>query len=108
MIYESDNACPKCGGDLRYYDRVKRIIREGDGKKRWVFINRFRCLRCKSIHRMLPDYLYPFRQYNLEVIQGVLEGYISPETLGYEDYPCEMTMNRWKKDMNLKDISKSF
>ena len=28
-------------------------------------------------------------------MQGVIEGYITPETLGYEDYPYEATMNRW-------------
>ena len=31
----------------------------------------------------------------LEVIIGVLEGLITCETLGFEDFPCEMTMFRW-------------
>ena len=31
---------------------------------------------------------------------GVIEGLITPETLGYEDYPCEMTMHRWMNEKN--------
>ena len=26
-----------------------------------------------------------------------MNGYITPETFGYEDYPCEETMKRWIK-----------
>jgi hypothetical protein len=47
------------------------------------------------MHRELPDYILPYKQYEIEVIMGVLEGLITCETLGYEDYPCEMTMFRW-------------
>ena len=40
---------------------------------------------------------------------GVLEGLITCETLGFEDYPCEMTMIRWRlsppKLFSLKAVS---
>lgn len=39
--------------------------------------------------------MLPYKQYEAEVIIGVLEGLITCETLGFEDYPCEMTMSRW-------------
>jgi hypothetical protein len=35
-------------------------------------------------------------RYESEIIIGVLEGLITCETLGYEDYPCEATMRRWR------------
>jgi len=37
----------------------------------------------------------PYKQYEAELIIGVLDGLITYETLGYEDYPCESTMLKW-------------
>ncbi len=88
--------CQKCGERLRHYDMVQRIIRTKGGISRCVRIERVRCPGCGQIHRELPDYIFPYKQYEAEVIRGVLEGFITCETYGYEDYPCEMTMKRWK------------
>jgi hypothetical protein len=52
-------------------------------------------MSCGALHRELPEELLPYKQYEAEVIIGVLEGLITCETLGFEDYPCEMTMSRW-------------
>ena len=30
--------------------------------------------------------------------EGVLNGTITPETIDYEDYPCELTMKRWTRN----------
>ena len=54
-----------------------------------------RCPGCGAIHRELGGLFFPYKQYEAEVIFGVLEGLITCETLGFEDYPCEMTMLRW-------------
>ena len=58
-------------------------------------MRRIKCKKCGHIHRELPCYIYPFKQYETEIIQGVIEGIITPDTLGYEDYPCEATMMSW-------------
>lgn len=87
--------CPKCGGQLRYFDSVKRVVRTKARQTEWIEIRRLRCVECGMLHRELPEELYPYKQYGAEVIQGVLEGLITCETLGYEDYPCEVTMVRW-------------
>ena len=50
----------------------------------------------------IADYISPYKQYEAEVIRGVLEGFITCETYGYEDYPCEMTMARWKNSQELQ------
>ena len=42
------------------------------------------------------DDIDPYKQYEAEVIIGGLEGFITCETIGFEDYPCEMTMVRWQ------------
>ncbi|MDR1753435.1 MAG: DUF6431 domain-containing protein [Eubacterium sp.] len=96
MITSNESLCPKCGGNLKYYDNVRRILRTKGRKTNWVKILRFRCSDCGAIHRELSDSIFPYKQYETEVIRGVLEGLITSETLGYEDYPCEMTMIRWR------------
>lgn len=50
----------------------------------------------KTIHRFLPECVHPYKQYDAEIIDGVIEGLIDSDTLGFEDYPCEMTMKRWR------------
>ena len=76
---------------------MKRIVRGKDHSKKLVAIERYKCPKCKTIHRDLPKYLYPFKHYESDIIDGVVEGLIGPDTLGYEDFPCEETMKRWKK-----------
>ena len=96
MIRCGKTVCPRCGGKLKYYDSVKRIVRTKMRATRFVKISRLCCDMCKSIHREIPEFIFPFKQYEAELIRGVIEELITPETLGYEDYPCEMTMARWK------------
>lgn len=94
--------CPVCEKTLKYYDSVPRVVRTKERKTRRVMVQRFRCPNCGCIRRNLPDYIFPYKQYEVEVIRGVLEGVITFETIGYEDYPCEMTMLRWKSSQELQ------
>lgn len=94
--------CQICGKPLKYYDSVLRIVRTKTRKTCRVKVQRFRCPVCGRIHRELPDYIFPYKQYEAEVIRGVLEGLITCETYGYEDYPCEMTMIRWRNSQELQ------
>ena len=95
MTINNIEACPDCGGHLKYYDKVPRLIRFEGGKKRWIKVKRFRCVDCRKLHRRLPDFVFPYKQYDGAIIKGVLDGIITSDTLGYEDYPCEATMVRW-------------
>ena len=87
MITTNTLNCPKCGGQLKFFDNVKRIVRTKARTTEWIDLRRFRCTACGS-----------YKQYEAEVIIGVVEGLITCETLGFEDYPCEMTMSRWRAD----------
>lgn len=87
--------CPICGGDLKYYDKVKRIIRTKNGIKKRIFLRRLKCITCKTIHREIPNFIFPYKQYEADIIIGVLDGLITNDTLGFEDHPCELTMRRW-------------
>lgn len=53
MITNDVSTCPKCGGDLKYYDRVTRIVRT-KGRKTWkIPMRRLQCTRCGSVHSSL-------------------------------------------------------
>ena len=93
--------CPDCSGEVSYYDSVKRIVRGKHGRVCWITVERLQRKACGRIHRSLPANVYPYNQYDKEIIDGVVEGLISSCTYGFEDYPCEMTMNRWKSSRNL-------
>ena len=96
MISVNESSCPICGGNLKYYDTVRRIVRTRARLMKKAYIRRFSCQQCGHVHRELPDYIFPYKQYEAEVIVGVVEGLITSSTLGFEDYPCEMTMKRWR------------
>lgn len=103
MIYVDESKCPKCNGMLKKYDRTKRIVRGKEHKTQWIYIQRVKCVKCSRIHRVLPSFIFPYRHYEKELIVGVVEGLITSDILGYEDYPCEKTMERWRefyKDFN--------
>ena len=97
MTISNVSTCPECGGTLKYYDKVRRIVRTKGGTTWYEKIKRFRCIECKRLHRMLPYTILPFKHYEAEIIEGVVNGIITSDTLGFEDYPCEMTMIRWTR-----------
>lgn len=85
MVSTNEIICPKCGGGLIYYDRVKRIVRTKGRTASQKVIRRMRCPKCGKVYRELPEDIFPYKQYEAEVIRGVLEGLITSETIGYED-----------------------
>lgn len=101
MATSDATKCTSCGGVLKHYDKVKRILRTKGGVKRTVEICRLRCESCRAIRRVLPDFIFPYKHYEAEIIKGVLDGFITPLVFGYEDYPCDMTMRRWTRENNI-------
>ena len=104
MISINESVCPRCGGKTKYYDKIRRIIRTKGRKTNYVMVQRLRCTNCGEIHRKLPEDILPHKQYEAEIIRGVVEGLITCETYGFEDYPCEMTMIRWRSSQELHTI----
>lgn len=102
MVINNELICPCCGGKLKHYDSVRRIIRTKRRITSLVKIRRLKCQSCGRLHSELPDSIFPYKQYESEVIIGVLENFITSDTIGFEDYPCEMTMIRWKSSEKLK------
>lgn len=104
MVPAGEKCCPCCGGALRSYDKVQRMLRTKGGKKTNLWLRRLRCTRCGKLHRELPIDILPYRRYERELILGVVEGLITPDTLGFEDYPCELTMKRWRASQKLQGL----
>ena len=98
MVTSNESACPCCGDGLKQLGRVKRIVRTKGGEVRWVKIRLLICDKCGKTHRELPGYLFPYKHYEVAIIEGVLDGTITSYDLEYEDYPCEMSMKRWIKE----------
>ena len=98
--------CPDCGGLLKYRDSKWRILKKYGGDKYSVLIRRLKCSDCPSLHTELPDCLAPYKHYEVEVIENVVDGIIDTDDIE-KDYPCEATKNRWKEwiSRNTKDIN---
>lgn len=98
LIESSENSiCPVCGHPLKHRDYVKRIMKGKEGKVRWLRIHRLVCTNgsCHSIHRELPDMLAPHKHFETDIISGVLDELITPDTKGFEDHPSEETIHQW-------------
>lgn len=89
--------CSKCGSEMKYYDRVKRIVRREHGTKNIVYIERYFCKSCCIVRRILPNYILPHKHYDKRIIDGFINGVYSNEQLEFEDYPCELTIANWKR-----------
>lgn len=88
--------CPKCGGEIQRYGKVRRKVLTKYRNSKWITVQRYRCKSCGHVWRDLPDDILPYKQYEREMIEGVREGLIDSDILGFEEYPCEMTMRRWR------------
>lgn len=54
----------------------------------------------------LPDILAPFKHFESDIISGVLDCTITPDSKGFEDHPSESTMKHWNYwlQINKKNI----
>lgn len=95
--------CSKCQKEMKKYDKVKRKIRTKNGEINEIIIQRYYCKSCGRYVRVIPKDVIPYKRYEKEVIDGVIEGLITSTTLGFEDYPSEKQMERWRKSISYND-----
>lgn len=86
------NVCPCCQAALNPYDRRDRQCRDENGDRQALVIRRLRCQnkRCRRIHAELPDFLVPYKRYQVGVIAAVLGGTARIAPLE------ESTRQRWR------------
>ena len=97
VVSKEDPHCPYCGALLEFKDHVQRHRRLAGGEKEWFLIERRNYPAGCGLHRLIPDFLAPYKHYDIDIITGVLNGTITPDMLTFEDYPCEKTMERWQE-----------
>jgi hypothetical protein len=89
---EQNVSCPCCQDALNPYDRRDRKCRDENGDWQVLAIRRLRCQnpRCRRIHAELPDFLVPYKRYQVGVIAAVLGGTARIAPLE------ESTRQRWR------------
>jgi hypothetical protein len=87
-----DSICPQCGGALKYRDSRKRGVKNLFGEARCFFLRRLRCTVCGRFHTEIPDIILPYKRYDAETIQSVLDGEESATACAADD----STMHRWR------------
>lgn len=85
--------CPHCEARLNPYDRRDRKCRDGNGDWKVLVIRRLRCANplCRRIHTELPDFLVPYKRYQISAIESVLAGTAQVAPLE------ESTRQRWRR-----------
>lgn len=96
--------CPFCGSQLKHRDYVMRIVKYGGKRYSWIIVERTICPGCYTVRRLLPNDILPYKHYAREVIEGFVSGKyeVEDDSLIFEDYPCEMTIARWRRSHKLQ------
>ena len=91
--------CPVCGGKLKKKGWVSRICRKEDGSEETYKIENRKCKNksCRKSHRLLPDILLPYKHYEADLIEAVIDGLVGEDDPGLEDGPSESTVKRWRE-----------
>ena len=99
-LKQTEFPCPKCKrGKLHFYDYCKRYVRKNGDDRIMYYIPRCRCSNpaCTMIHRMIPDFIISYRQYDRRTIKKLIGGTEELNELEYENGPCRITVTRWEK-----------
>lgn len=93
-----DPVCRECGIWLENKGWTKRLKRKIDGQKEFRLIEIRRCPKCGKSHRLLPDDQVPFKHYEAEVIEKVVDEdyeFDEKEVEALDEGPCDITRERW-------------
>lgn len=89
-------SCKNCGStDLRLRRYVWRKIKDVNGMSRSVKVPQLICNNCNTTMRHLPTNLMPYKQYERDIIEGVINGSITSSLVYGGEYPSEETMKLW-------------
>jgi hypothetical protein len=91
-ITESAQCCPLCGGRLTYRDSRPRKLKNLFGEVSNFLLRRLRCEECGKLHTEIPDIIQPYKHYDSETIQSVIDGTDSAQGCAADD----STIRRWK------------
>lgn len=85
---------------MKKKDWVRRICRHLGGERDWLLIERRQCTNenCNKTHRLLPaDLSLPYKHYETDAIEGVIDGIVTEDMMPEKSYPCRTTFQRWRR-----------
>lgn len=86
--------CPLCGGAVYYRDRKTRDVKRLNGEV-WHFrLRRMLCEVCEKLHTEIPELIQPYKHYDSETIQSIIDGNEDAKACGADD----STIQRWKSE----------
>ena len=88
---------------MKYYDKVSRMVRTKNRKASIITVKRFNVQFVIVYIEIFQIIFFLINNTTREIITGVIEGKITSDMIDYEDYPCEMTMTRWRT-LNLQSL----
>ena len=98
--------CPWCGGQncLTGHGSYQRKAKD-EQRVYWIRVKRWFCKNCHRTLSILPNFLFPYRQYLVRVIQGVVVAFYAfgqnwgrvTQTWAHLEAPNLRTMQRWCK-----------
>jgi hypothetical protein len=92
VISDEKLCCPFCDGFLVYRDSKLRTTRNLYGEARLFSLRRLKCQYCNVYHRELPNIIQPFKHYDSETIQFIIDGSPEADMCAADD----STIRRWK------------
>ena len=94
VFVEGCHPCPLCEGILTYRDRRLRKSKDLVGGVRLFLLRRLLCENCRKLHTEIPDIIQPYKHYDSNTIQSVLDR--SVDALACE--ASGSTTRRWERD----------
>lgn len=89
-------SCPDCGGTLEPKEWRKRLKKKAGGEKQFRYIEIRRCKNCGKSTTLLPDDQLPYKHYEEQLVEKVIDDDLTEEELlEIDNYPCEATIARW-------------
>ena len=101
MTSSEDVLCPDTGTPMKQSGTARRIIREPD-KTYYIWIPVYYSVYADRYHRVLPDFVIPFKHYISNVIKASEENH--PD-LDYYDLPSDSSRIRWHSWLTALDPS---
>lgn len=83
---------------MKHRDWVKRTVKTVYGERYTIYVERV-IFDDNTIHRVLPEFLLPFKHYERAIVEMGACGLISDDILEFEDCPCKVTIARWMHEL---------
>ena len=79
-----------------YRDSRRRNLKNLPGKVFHYMLRRMKCQSCSTLHTEIPDIIQPYKHYDSQTIQSVLDGSEEAASCAADN----STIRRWKESFN--------